>query len=89
MSAVALKQKAISYLDNLDDEQTFSVIRFIESMPKEKNSLQNSKTPEERVLATKSLAELDKMIFNPKSENSLDGRKERVEALWRKYESLS
>ncbi len=89
MSAMALKQKVISYLDNLDDEQTLSVIKFIESMPKEKNSLQNSKTPEERVLAAKSLAELDKMIFNPKLENSLDGRKERVEALWRKYESLS
>ena len=89
MSAMALRQKAISYLDNLNDEQTLSVIMFIESMPKEKNSLQNSKTPEERTLAAKSLAELDTMVFNPKPESSLDGRTERVNSLWRKYESLS
>lgn len=40
-------------------------------------------------MAAKALAELESMNFIPNAEVSLDGRKERAEALWRKYESLS
>ena len=55
MAAMALRQKAINYIDTLDDEQTLSVIMFIESMPKKKEPLQNSKTPEQRAKAKQAL----------------------------------
>ena len=41
MAAMALKQKAINYIDTLDDEQTLSVIMFIESMPRKNVPLQS------------------------------------------------
>ena len=43
MAAMALRQKAINYIDTLDDEQTLSVIMFIESMPKKKAPLQKKR----------------------------------------------
>ena len=62
---------------------------FAKSLTNSKETLQNSKTPAERIRAAKALAELETMNFIPKAEISLEGRKERFEALWRKYESLS
>lgn len=88
MAAMPLRQQAINYIDTLDDEQTLSVITFIESMPRKKQPLQNSKTPEERAKAKEALDELFAMSRPAKHEISLDGRKEISEALWRKYESL-
>ena len=41
-----------------------------------------------RVAAEKALSELEGMTFSPKAETSMDGRAERAQALWRKYESL-
>ncbi len=35
---MALRQKAINYIDTLDDGQTLSVIMFIESMPQKKRA---------------------------------------------------
>ena len=38
MTALALRKKAMDYIDTLDDEQTLSVIAFIESMSRKKES---------------------------------------------------
>ena len=89
MAAMALRQQVIDYVDQLDDEKTELVLVFAQSLTNTNSSLQNSKTPAERILAAKALAELETMNFTPKAEISLDGRKERAEALWRKYESIS
>ena len=89
MAAMALRQQVIDYVDQLDDEKTQLVLFFVKSLTNTKPTLQNSKTPTERIQAAKALAELENMNFTPKAEISLDGRKERAEAMWRKYESLS
>lgn len=89
MSAMPLRQQVMDYVDQLDDEKTELVLVFAQSLTNTKQTLQNSKTPAERIVAAKALAELEAMSFTPKTEISLDGRKERAEALWRKYESLS
>ena len=89
MSAMPLRQQVMDYVDQLDDEKTELVLVFAQSLTNTKPTLQNSKTPAERIVAAKALAELETMSFTPKAEISLDGRKERTEALWRKYESLS
>ena len=89
MAAMALRQQVIDYVDQLDDEKTQLVLVFAKSLTNTKPTLQNSKTPAERIQAAKALAELETMNFTPKAEISIDGRKERAEALWRKYESLS
>ncbi|MBQ8680774.1 MAG: hypothetical protein IJ530_16090 [Treponema sp.] len=88
MAAMALRQRAINYIDTLDDEQTLRVISFIETLPRKNQPLQNSKTPEERAKAKQALDELFAMSRPAKHEISLDGRKEVAEALWRKYEGL-
>ena len=89
MAAMPLRQQVIDYVNRLDDERTEMVLVFMQTLANACGNLQNSKTPSERIQAAKALAELETMNFTPKSENSLDGRKERTEALWRKYESLS
>lgn len=89
MAAMALKQQVIDYVDQLDDERTELVLVFAQSLTDSKASFRNSKTASERVLAAKALAELENVNFTPKSATSLDGRTERTEALWRKYESPS
>ena len=89
MAAMALRQQVIDYVDQLDDEKTELVLVFAQSLINSNSSLQNSKTPAERILAARALAELETMNFTPKAEISMDGRKERGEALWRKYESIS
>ena len=63
MPAVALRQRAIRSIDLLDDEQTLNVITYIETLPKTKRPMQNSKTPEERELAKKALDELIPIFF--------------------------
>lgn len=89
MAAMALRQQVIDYVDQLDDEKTQLVLFFAKSLTNTKPTFQNSKTPTERIQAAKALAELETMTFTPKAELSPNGRKERAEALWRKYESLS
>lgn len=89
MAAMPLRQRAINYIDTLDDEQTLSVIMFIESMPGKKQPLQNSKTPEEREKAKQALDDFFAMARPSKEEVSLNGKKEAATALWRKYESLN
>ena len=89
MAAMALRQQVIDYVDQLDDEKTQLVLVFAKSLTNTKPTFQNSKTPAERIQAAKALAELETMTFTPKAELSPNGRKERAEALWRKYESLS
>lgn len=89
MAAMPLRQQVIDYVDQLDDERAEMVLVFTQTLASTSNGLQNSKTPAERIQAAKALAELETMNFTPKAEVSLDGRKERAEALWRKYESLS
>ena len=89
MAAMALKQKVINYIDTLDDEQTLSVIMFIESMPRKNEPLQNSKTPEQRAKAKQALDEIFAMGRPAKHEISLNGRKEAAQAIRRKYESLN
>ena len=88
MAAMPLRQQVMQYVDQLDDEQTLRVITFIETLHRSDAPLQNSKTPAERVAAEKALSELEGMTFSPKAETSMDGRAERAQALWRKYESL-
>ena len=88
MAAMALRQRAINYIDTLDDEQTLRVISFIETMPRKNQPLQNSKTPEERAKAKQALEELFAMSRPAKHEISMNGHKEIAQAVWRKYESL-
>ena len=89
MVAMPLRQQVIDYVDQLDDERAGLLLVFAQALTNTNSNLQNSKTPAERILATKALADLETMNFTPKAETSLDGRKERTEHLWRKYESLS
>lgn len=89
MAAMALRQQVIEYVDQLDDERAEMVLVFTQTLANSSDNLHNSKTPAERIQAAKALAELESMNFIPNAEVSLDGRKERAEALWRKYESLS
>ena len=86
MAAMPLRQQVMQYVDQLDDEQTLRVITFIKTLHRSDAPLQNSKTPAERVAAEKALSELEGI--SPKAETSMDGRAERAQALWRKYESL-
>ena len=159
MAAVPLRQQVMQYVDQLDDEQTLRVIKFIKTLHKSDAPLQNSKTPADeaaaraerdrrdiawinanaerlnaeveetlefqadiwedeentarkcslrgrfascadpalraqekdawsRAAAEKALSELEGMTFSPKAQTSMDGRAERAQALWRKYESL-
>lgn len=88
MTETALKQKVISYIDDLDSEQTLRVITFIEALPRKNEQLQNSKTPEERAQAKKALDEIFAMSRPAKQEINKDGRKEIAQAIWKKYESL-
>ena len=88
MAAMPLRQQVIDYVDQLDDEQTLRVITFIETLPRKKQPLQNSTTPEERARAKQALDELFAMSRPAKHEISLDGRKEAAHAMRRKYESL-
>ena len=89
MAAMPLRQQVIDYVDRLDDERAEMVLVFLQTLANADGELQNSKTPAERIQAAKALAELETMSFTPKAETSLDGRNERADALWRKYESLS
>lgn len=89
MAAMQLRQRAINYIDTLDDEQTLRVIAFIENMPQKKRSLQNSKTPEERELAKQALDDLFSMARPAKHEISINGRKEIAKSMLEKYESLN
>ncbi len=86
MAAMPLKQQVMDYVDKLDDERAEMVLVFLQTLANADGELQNSKTPSERIQAAKALAELETMNFTPKAETSLDGRKERAEALWRKQE---
>jgi hypothetical protein len=89
MAAMSLKQQVMDYVDKLDDERAEMVLVFMKNLTNADENLQNSKLPAERMQAAKALAELETMSFTPKAETSLDGRNERADALWRKYESLS
>lgn len=89
MVAATLRQQVLDYVDQLDDDRAELVLVFAQSLTNTESALQNSKTPKERILAAKALADLETMNFTPKAEISTDGRKERAEYLWRKYESLS
>ena len=89
MAAMPLKQQVMDYVDKLDDERAEMVLVFMKNLTNADENLQNSKSPAERMQAAKALAELETMSFTPKAETSLDGRNERADALWRKYESLS
>ena len=89
MAAMQLRQRAINYIDTLDDEQTLRVIAFIENLPQKKRSLQNSKTPEERELAKQALDDLFSMARPTKHEISINGRKEIAKSMLGKYESLN
>lgn len=89
MVAMPLKQQVMDYVDKLDDERAEMVLVFMKILTNADENLQNSKLPAERMQAAKALAELETMSFTPKAETSLDGRNERADALWRKYESLS
>ena len=89
MPATALRQRAIRSIDLLDDEQTLNVITYIETLPKAKRTMQNSKTPEERELARKAFDNILAMSFIGSAEISKDGSKEVANAVMRKYESLN
>ncbi len=89
MVETALKQKTLTYINQLDDKKIQLVLAFAQSLENKNELLKNSKTEEQRIIATKALHELDKTDFQLKTETSLDGRSERAKALWTKYESLS
>jgi len=79
----------------LSYEQTINMMQvMLEKMrtfeTKEKNTLSNSKTQEEKLLAKKAFDELCESVesINYDGEISLNGEKETAQALWRKYEGL-
>ncbi|MBR4630987.1 MAG: hypothetical protein IKO57_11205 [Treponema sp.] len=86
---LALKQRAIDYIDMLDEEQTMRVITYIETLPSIKKPLQNSKSDEERKLAIAAFNDLEKLTRSTDENISTNGKDEWTEAFWRKYESLS
>lgn len=67
MVETAVKQKAIRYIEQLDDEETLRVIAYIETFPKKEKALQNSKTPEERLAAAKAFKDLEKLLESKKN----------------------
>ena len=87
MVATALRQEVIDYVDMLDEEQTQLALVYVKNLASPKQTQFNFQ--KERSEAVKAFEELEKMDFHVKGETSLDGHRERTEALWRKYESLS
>ena len=77
MQATALKDEAISLLDSLSASKMRTVIQFVRFIAQQPDDA-----------AEKALSELEGMTFSPKAQTSMDGRAERTQALWRKYESL-
>ena len=59
------------------------------TIPRKKQPLQNSKTPEEREKAKQAYYDLLATARPAKKEISLNGQQEAAEALWRKYENLN
>lgn len=88
MTEIALRQQATTYVEQLDSDKLNIALVYLKDLAKTKTEQTNSKTEQERIEAAKALAELDQMDFKIK-DSSLDGRKEKTEHLWRKYESLS
>lgn len=93
MVETAVKQKAIRYIEQLDDEQALRVIAYIETFPKKESGLQNSKTPEERIAAAKAFADLEKMTSSKNADEAkpnedFNGRKKWLKTFWSKYENL-
>lgn len=66
-----------------------NVITYIETLPKTKRPMQNSKTPEERELARKAFDNILAMSFKGSTDVSKDGSKEAANVIMRKYESLN
>ncbi len=89
MVETTLKKKTLSYINQLDEQKVHLILAFARSLTKKNEPLKNSKTEEQKILASKALNELEKTDFHLKTESSMDGRSERAEALWKKYESLS
>lgn len=83
MTETALKEKVITYVEQLDSKKMNIALVYLKDLTESKNELTNSKTEQERMEAAKALAELDQMNFKIK-DSSLDGRKEKTEYLWRK-----
>lgn len=88
MTETVLKQQAATYVEQLDSDKLNIALVYLKDLAENKTEQTNSKTEQERIEAAKALAELDQMNFIIK-DSSLDGRKEKTEHLWRKYESLS
>lgn len=93
MVETAVKQKAIKYIEQLDDEQTLRVIAYIETFPKKERGLQNSKTPEERIAAANAFADLEKMTNSKNAEKAnpdedFTDRDRWLKTFWSKYENL-
>jgi hypothetical protein len=87
--ATELMQEAVQCLAQLSDEQVRQTIIYIKSFPLQKQPLQNSKTPEERLLAAKAVENLLSMSFVSTNNISKDGGAEAAEAALKKYESIS
>ena len=55
-----LRQQAIDYVDQLDEERAEMVLVFTQTLVNSNDNLQNSKTPAERIKAAKAFAELER-----------------------------
>lgn len=88
MTETALKQQVITYVEQLDSNKMNLALIYLRDLSESGSKQSNSKTEQERKEAAKALAELEQTNFKIK-DSSLDGRKEKTEYLWRKYESLA
>ncbi len=88
MTKVALKEKAISYITSFDEEELELAVTYLETLPKRKK-MENSKTPEERLLARRAFNEILAMSFSGTADISKDGSKEVADTVMREYESIS
>ena len=89
MVETSLKQKTLSYINQLDDEKMQLLFSFVQTLTNRKEAFTNTKTIEQRREAEKALSELEHINFRLKEKTSLDGRSEKTAHLWEKYESFS
>lgn len=89
MTGTAVKQQAIAYVEQLDNEKANLALFYLKNLAEGGARQTNSKTPQEREQAAKAFAELEKIRLHLNQQNSADNdRKTIANAIWKKYESL-
>lgn len=89
MTETALKEKAITYVEQLNSTKINLALVYLKDLAESDFRQANSKTDKERQKAAEAMAELDKIRLRLKLNSSNDDDKKSVaNAIWKKYESL-